>query len=113
MSDMNIMAGTGVAVREYKLTTGEAGYGLSRKHMTSGARTTAGQTGISGGDVKEMPIPLCPAIEQSRIVELAKQQLEAVVRADDLLVADESRSLRLRQSILKSAFEGTLTEAKN
>ena len=28
MSDMNIMAGQGVAVREYQLTTGEADYGL-------------------------------------------------------------------------------------
>ena len=28
MSDMNIMAGQGGAVREYQLTTGEADYGL-------------------------------------------------------------------------------------
>ena len=28
MSDMNIMAGLGVAVREFQLTTGEADYGL-------------------------------------------------------------------------------------
>ena len=28
MSDMNIMAGPGVAVREFQLTTGEADYGL-------------------------------------------------------------------------------------
>ena len=28
MSDMNIMAGLGVAVREFPLTTGEADYGL-------------------------------------------------------------------------------------
>jgi len=28
MSNMNIMAGLGVAVREFQLTTGEADYGL-------------------------------------------------------------------------------------
>ena len=30
MSDMNIMAGPGVAVREFQLTTGEADYGLHK-----------------------------------------------------------------------------------
>jgi type I restriction enzyme S subunit len=34
-----------------------ANVGASRKHMAGRARTTAGQKGISGPDVREMPIP--------------------------------------------------------
>ncbi len=71
-------------------------------------RTTAGQSGISGSDVKRMPLPLPPLEEQRRIVSEVSDKFSI---ADETLRGLE-RSVAecegLRQSILKWAFEGKL-----
>lgn len=82
--------------------------GASRRHMAGRARTTAGQTGISGPDVKEMPIPLPPIEEQQQIVIEAEQRLSVIAVAEQQIEANLLRAARLRQSILKRAFEGKL-----
>lgn len=82
--------------------------GQSRAHMVSRARTTAGQTGISGADVREMPIPLCPRDEQARLLCLLDEQLSDSAKSDALAMATLARAARLRQAILKRAFEGRL-----
>jgi type I restriction enzyme S subunit len=84
--------------------------GASRTFTRSVTKTTAGQAGISGSDLKRMPLPLPPVAEQSRIVEEVERQfsfIEAVERAVD---ATLSRSAGLRRSVLKAAFEGRLVE---
>jgi type I restriction enzyme S subunit len=82
--------------------------GMSRAHMVGRARTTAGQTGISGTDVKETPVPLPPVAEQAAVVEAVQEKLSQI----DALEAEVGRGLaragRLRQAILKAAFEGRL-----
>lgn len=85
-----------------------ANVGASRKHMAGRARTTAGQTGISGPDVREMPIPLPPLAEQRRIVEEVAERLSQIDATDTAINHSLVRAARLRQSILKQAFKGKL-----
>lgn len=85
-----------------------ANVGASRKHMVSRARTTAGQTGISGNDIREIPIPLPPLAEQSRIVAEVAEKLSQIEAAETAIEHSLTRAARLRQSILKQAFEGKL-----
>ena len=85
-----------------------ANTGVSRGHIEARTRTTAGQAGVSGSDIKAMPIPLPPLSEQHRIVAEVERRVSI---ADDVGATVESalaRAARLRQSILKRAFEGKL-----
>jgi type I restriction enzyme S subunit len=82
--------------------------GWSRRHMVRRARTTAGQTGISGNDVREMPVPLPPLAEQARGVEDVAEKLSQIEAAETVIDHGLVRASRLRQSILKQAFEGKL-----
>ena len=84
--------------------------GASRRFVESRIRTTAGQAGISGGDLKQMPVPLPPRTEQIRISGEAERLLSLADSARETLVANALRTARLRQSILKSAFEGRLVD---
>jgi type I restriction enzyme S subunit len=56
--------------------------GESRAFIESRIRTTAGQAGISGGDLKVMPIPICSIEEQQQINAGVEAQLTAVARLD-------------------------------
>ena len=85
-----------------------ANVGVSRKHMVGRARTTAGQTGISGPDVREIPIPLPPLDEQACIVNEVAEKLSQIGAAEVVIDRGLLRAARLRQSILKQAFEGKL-----
>jgi type I restriction enzyme S subunit len=85
-----------------------ANVGISRKHMVGRARTTAGQTGISGTDVREMPILLPPLDEQIQIVVEVAEKLSQIKAAETIIEHGLQRAARLRQSILKRAFEGKL-----
>lgn len=82
--------------------------GESRRHMVSRARTTAGQTGISGGDIKDMPVPLPPLAEQAIILTEIEQRLSVIAATENYIAASLKRAARLRQSILKDAFAGRL-----
>lgn len=80
----------------------------SRKFIESKIRTTAGQSGVSGTDIKAMPVPVCSLPEQNQVV----QEIEARLSVCDQVEANIAEGLQkaeaLRQSILKKAFEGTL-----
>ena len=84
--------------------------GLSRRHVESRTRTTAGQAGISGADLKQMPIPLPPQAEQERIWSSVDGLLtiEAATRRD--IESALRRCAALRQAVLRSAFEGSLVD---
>lgn len=82
--------------------------GLSRAWLETKIRTTAGQSGVSGGDVKAMPVPLCALPEQQEIVRLLDEQFEAIERNEREIDAALKRSEALRQAILKKAFTGQL-----
>jgi len=73
------------------------------------------KTGISDSGVNltqkkfvEMPIPLPPLAEQEQIVLLVEERLSQIDSAEKTIDAELIRAKRLRQSILKRAFEGKL-----
>ena len=56
--------------------------GLVRDHLEPRIRTTAGQSGISGVDVKSIPVILPPLAEQRRIVDILDDHLSRLDAAD-------------------------------
>ena len=82
--------------------------GVSREFLSRRVRTTAGQSGISGTDLKAMPVLLPPLAEQRRIVAEVERRLSVVQQAEATVEASLVRAERLRQSILKQAFSGKL-----
>jgi type I restriction enzyme S subunit len=85
--------------------------GLTRDLLRSRIRTTAGQAGISGGDLKVMPVPLPPAAEQQRIVDEVDRRFSVLDKVESTVEANLARCTKLRQAILKRAFEGRLVPA--
>jgi type I restriction enzyme S subunit len=82
--------------------------GFSRRSIELCLRTTAGQVGVSGADLKQTPVPVPPCAEQQAIVELANERLSQIESLSSEVERNMARASRLRQSILKSAFEGHL-----
>lgn len=76
--------------------------------ITRTAKATAGQFNISVGNSRLLPIPLPPLAEQKQIVALVEERLSQIDSAEKTIDAELIRSKRLRQSILKRAFEGKL-----
>lgn len=81
-----------------------------RKLVDRKLKTSAGQVGISGADLKELPIPIPPLAEQTRIAD----KLDAVLSRVDAVNARLARVApllkRFRQSVLAAATSGRLTE---
>lgn len=84
--------------------------GISRAYLESKARTTAGQKGISGSDIKQMPIPLPPLAEQVQIVAQLEAQLTELAKTEETIEHSLKRAEYERQSILREAFAGRLVE---
>ncbi len=85
-----------------------ANTGTSRDFVSRRVRTTAGQSGVSGADLRQTPIPLPPLAEQRRIVAEVERHLSVIQAAEEIAEANQKRAERLRQSILRRAFEGKL-----
>jgi len=81
---------------------------VSRSAISRRSKTTAGQTGISGTDLRTIPVPLPPFAEQKKIVSLFEAQWSNARSIEAAGGRDLIRASRLRQSILKRAFEGKL-----
>jgi type I restriction enzyme S subunit len=80
----------------------------SRMHILKRVKTTAGQTGISGEDLKKMPIPLPPLAEQGISVDLVSGQLAALIEQHSAVERAFKQSTAQRQNILRAAFAGQL-----
>jgi type I restriction enzyme S subunit len=63
---------------------------------------------INHGDIEPLAVPLPPIAEQERIVGEVERRLSVVDEIETALRADLIRAERLRQAILKRAFEGSL-----
>jgi type I restriction enzyme S subunit len=72
------------------------------------AKATAGQFNLTLEICRDLPLPLPPAGEQVTIVEVLDACLSAAESSEHTLEKNVQRADRLRQSILKRAFEGTL-----
>lgn len=82
--------------------------GESRSHVEGRIRTTAGQSGVSGSDIKTIPVPICSPTEQAEIVRILDARLDAVDALNKEIDTNLFRAEALRQSILKKAFSGQL-----
>ena len=87
---------------------GATNCGEGRSHIEGRIRTTAGQSGVSGTDIKAMPIPICSPAEQAEIVRILDGRLEAVDALQAEIDSGLARAEALRQSILKKSFAGEL-----
>jgi len=63
---------------------------------------------LNKGKFEKLPVPIPPADEQNAAVEILENCLSIVDEAEAQIEANQKRSSRLRQSILKRAFEGKL-----
>lgn len=77
-----------------------------RRRLTSGAKWAVNQASINQKDVGVCPVPLPPLPEQHRIVAEVERRLSVVDELDATVEKNLARCARLRQSILKMAFEG-------
>jgi type I restriction enzyme S subunit len=85
-----------------------ANAGHSRIAIERRLRTTAGQVGVSGTDIKNTPLPIPPLKEQLVIVERVQQKLSQIEAMDGEVDRALIRGSRLRQATLKTAFGGKL-----
>jgi type I restriction enzyme S subunit len=68
-------------------------------------------TGINIETLKQLPIPLPPVAEQTRIVAEVERRLSVVEELESVVNINLQRATRLRQSILQRAFNGHLMTA--
>lgn len=67
-----------------------------------------GRPRLGLGEIRRIPIPLPPIAEQARIVEEVDRHLSVTERTGSEIDRELARAARLRQSILRRAFEGKL-----
>ncbi len=91
---------------EFLVTLASAG--RAREYIESKIRTTAGQSGISGGDLKSLPLDIPSLGEQEQIVAEVERRLSVIDELEAAVEANLTRADRLRQSILQRAFSGKL-----
>lgn len=76
------------------------------------ASSTSGLHTLSLSKVQSIHVPLPAASEQARIVAEVDRRLSVLAALDVTLDANLARCTRLRQSVLKRAFEGRLVDAE-
>ncbi|WP_440105550.1 restriction endonuclease subunit S [Streptosporangium sp. H16] len=82
--------------------------GRSRDFIRQSVKTTAGQAGISGRDLKAAPLELPDLAEQQRRVERFDEAHRGLLRLGHALTFTSQRSENLRRSLLAEAFAGKL-----
>jgi type I restriction enzyme S subunit len=83
--------------------------GGAREHIRRAVKTTAGQAGIAGADLKAAPVPLPPLPLQRRIAEAVNAELAVAIEVDRSLGAAARRVRALNQAVLDAAFSGRLS----
>lgn len=82
--------------------------GTSRAFIADRVKTSAGQAGIAGSDVKATPLPIPPLPEQEFIVSEVERRLSVLDNLEATVTAELKRAESTRQSILHRAFTGKL-----
>lgn len=80
-----------------------------RRQIQNSVKTTAGQAGISGRDLRQVVIRLPELAVQQRVVEEVKQRLDSTGQGTRALEVAQLRSEMLRRTLLTAAFSGRLT----
>jgi type I restriction enzyme S subunit len=79
-----------------------------REQIVRVASSTSGLYTLNLSKVSMLPIPLSPLAEQRRIVEEVERRLSVVEALEAAVATNLRRAERLRQAVLKRAFEGRL-----
>ncbi len=79
-----------------------------REQITKVASSTSGLYTLSLSKVSSLPVPLPPLEEQRRIVAEVERRLSVAREVETIVEKALARASRLRQAVLKSAFEGRL-----
>ncbi len=79
-----------------------------RDFITRAASSTSGLHTLSLSKVASLPMPLPPLVEQEQITAEVERRFSVADEIEATLDAELKRAERLRQSILKRAFEGKL-----
>jgi type I restriction enzyme S subunit len=74
------------------------------------ASSTSGLHTLSLSKVQRLPVPLAPLLEQARIASEVDRVMTIALAAEGDVATNTQRLARLRQSILKWAFEGRLVD---
>jgi len=82
--------------------------GMTLQAIRARRKTTAGQVGIAGGQLKTIPVPVPPLAEQRRIVAHVRQRISVIDAQRNSIEVAKRRSASLRRSILDRAFRGEL-----
>lgn len=98
-----VTRGLGAACKPYLKLVLERNYFEIRRESSGGV-----QPNLNLGLVRRIRVPLPPLAEQMRIVEEAERHLSIIADMELAVARDLTRAERLRQSILKRAFEGKL-----
>lgn len=78
--------------------------GVDLRNLSDGSNVPQ----INHNDIEPLLTPLPPLAEQEQIVSLVEERLSQIDSAEKTIDSELIRSKRLRQSILKRAFEGKL-----
>ena len=77
-------------------------------YFNHNAQQTVGMASINQEQLSSIPVPFCPLIEQNKITEEIERYFSVADEIETTLMKNLKQSDRLRQSILKRAFEGKL-----
>jgi type I restriction enzyme S subunit len=84
-------------------------FGVYRqRYFNFNAQQVVGMASINQTQIAQMPIPLPPLEEQRRIVAELERRLESARAVDAAVDVGLKRAARLRQAVLRAAFEGRL-----
>jgi type I restriction enzyme, S subunit len=79
-----------------------------RRRMELIKRATTNVAAVYGKDLFPLPIALPPLVEQRQIVAEVEQRLSVIGKLEAAVASNFQRADRLRQSVLREAFSGTL-----
>lgn len=85
-----------------------ANAGITRQHIRSRTKTTAGQAGVAGSDLKSAPLLLPSLDEQKEVVGIVEAKLSLADNLTHTLLELEARERILRHRILEDAFTHAL-----
>lgn len=83
---------------------------VGQSYFVGAGKQTTNLASISLTNMRRLPVPVPPLAEQARIVAELDQRLSVFEAIDATVETSHMRCARLRQAILKRAFEGRLVE---
>ena len=81
---------------------------IGKNYIKSVVSQQVGQANVNGSKLKNMPVPLLSTIEQQQIVSEIERHFSIADEAEKIIEQSLNQAERIRQSILKKAFEGKL-----